>query len=96
MSEWQGKRAVTVVSACHAYDGTATFALNEVEVTHEEYENGLHYELVEDRLRDARYAEPFSHYDEFAAPRFLHVAVKLFLGIPVVGNSIASSCQEEP
>ena len=96
MAEWQGKRAVTVVSACHAYDGTPTFALNEVEVTYEEYKNGLHYDLVEDRLKDARYEPPYVHYNEFAAPRFLHVAVKLILGIPVVGSSIAPSCPEEP
>ena len=56
--------------------------------------NGVSYK--EDRLKDARYDEPYIHYDEFDAPRFLHVAVKLFLGIPVVGQSINSSCPEEP
>src|ERR1700735_3974936 len=96
MAQWQGKRSLTVVSACMACDGTLTLALNEVEVTHEEYENGLHYDLVEDRLKDARYDEPYIHFDEFEAPRFLHVAVKLFLGIPVVGNCIGSSSPEEP
>jgi hypothetical protein len=42
MPEWQGKQPVAIVSACMACDGTPTFALNEVEVTHEEYENGVH------------------------------------------------------
>lgn len=94
--QWQGKRTIIVVSACMAADGTPDFALNEVEVTYEEYENGVHYDLVEDRLKDARYEEPWVHYDEIEAPRFLHVAVKLYLGIPVVGNSIAPSYPEEP
>jgi hypothetical protein len=96
MPQWQGKRTVTVVTACKACDGSPTFALNEVEVKQQEYENGVHYDLVEERLKDARYERPWLHSDEFESPRFFHVAVKLFLGIPVVGQPIASSGPEEP
>jgi hypothetical protein len=53
-----------------------------LEVTHEEYENGLHYSLVEDRLADAGYEEPFVHFDEAEAPAFLHPAVRQCLNVP--------------
>lgn len=79
MIAWEGKRTVTVVSACRASDGRPTFALTEVEVTHEEYENGVHYDLVEDRLKDAGYEVPYLHFDETDAPSFLVAGVTAYL-----------------
>lgn len=79
MTSWEGKRAITVVTACMNALGMPDFALNEVEVTHEEYENGVHIDLVEDRLVDERYDEPYTHFDEFDAPAFLIPAVKKYL-----------------
>ncbi|OAI47276.1 hypothetical protein AYO44_09855 [Planctomycetaceae bacterium SCGC AG-212-F19] len=75
MPEWQGNRLITVVSACMAADGTPTFALNEVEVRFDEYEKGVHYDLVEELLQVARYEEPYVHFDENEAPHFLIAAV---------------------
>lgn len=79
MTAWQGKRTITVVTACTCPDGMPDFALTEVEVTHDEYENGVHYDLVADRLTDDDYEEPFTHFDEFDAPAFLIPAVKQYL-----------------
>lgn len=76
MSPWQDKRPIAVVSACMSRDGTPGFVWNEVELTHEEYEEGLHYQLAMDRLLDSGYEEPFVHFDQFEAPAFLHPAVQ--------------------
>lgn len=81
MQPWEGKRMIAVVSACMAADGTPTFAINEVEVTHEEYENGIHYPLAEDRLVDDGFEEPFVHFDQFEGPAFLHPAVRQYLDV---------------
>ena len=81
MSPWHGKRTIAIVTACTSADGTADFAFTEVEVTHDEYENGVHYDLVEDGLTDTRYEAPFCHFDQFDAPEFLLPAVKQYLGI---------------
>jgi hypothetical protein len=53
----------------------------EVEVTHDEYENGVHYDLVADRLADAGYEEPYVHFDVFESPAFLHPAVREHLSL---------------
>jgi hypothetical protein len=79
MTAWQGKRSITVVTACVSASGAPDFAINTVEVTHDEYENGVHYDLVEDQLADAQYEEPYVHFDEFDAPAFLHQAVREYL-----------------
>ena len=79
MPQWQGKRTIAVVTACMTRNGTPDFTITEVEVTHEEYLNGRHYELVEDRLADLDYEEPYVHFDENEAPSFLHAAVRLHL-----------------
>jgi hypothetical protein len=81
MVQWQGKRLIAVVSACMTAEGKPDFALNAVEVTHEEYQNGVHYDLVEDRLCDQSYDEPWVHFDVIEAPPFLHPAVRKYLGI---------------
>jgi hypothetical protein len=79
---WDGKRTITVVTACMTRSGSPTFALNHVEVTLEEAENGIHYELAEDRLADGGYEEPFVHFDDTESPPFLHPAVRQHLGVP--------------
>ena len=95
MQQWQGTRKITVVTACMTHEGLPAFAINEADVTFEEFENGIHYYHVEADLMEAGYEEPFVHFDETEAPRFLHVAVKLSLGIPVVGEPISNSSLEE-
>ena len=90
MLKWEDKRSITVVTACMDAGGLPDFALNEVEVTHDEYENGVHFDLVEDRLADAGYEEPWVHYDQFDAPAFLIAAVKEYLA------SADDEDQEEP
>ena len=82
MPDWIGKRTVVVVTACMNADGTPDFALNEVEVSQEEYENGVHYLLADDRVADAGYDEPYVHFDEFEMPAFLHPAVRRHLNLP--------------
>lgn len=83
MPQWQGKRTITVVTACMTKPGTPTFALNDVEVTQDEAENGIHYYLVEAMLLENGFEEPFVHFDEDEAPAFLHPAVKEFLPGPI-------------
>jgi len=73
------KGAITVVSAVMRADGLPDFAMTQVEVTPEEYENGVHYLLVEESLAERGYDEPFLHFDEREAPSFLHPAVKAYL-----------------
>jgi hypothetical protein len=79
MTAWQGKRTIAVVSASMRSDGLPDFALTEVEVTHDEYENGVLIDLVEDRLADAGFEEPWVHFDELEAPAFLLPAVTAYL-----------------
>ena len=93
MQPWEGKRSLAVVTACMRADGLPDFALTEVEVTHDEYENGVHYELVADRLVDAGYDEPFVHFDPIEAPAFLHPAVRDYLG---AADPVAHVHEEEP
>lgn len=73
------KRTVLVVSACMTHDGLPKFALNEVEVTQEEHENGVHYALVEERLAAAGYEEPFVHFADEEAPSFLVAGLTEYL-----------------
>ena len=79
MTEWQGKRSIAVVSACMTSNGSPTFAINEVAVTHDEALNGIHYDLADAELLNHGYEEPFTHFDEFEAPTFLHPAVRQHL-----------------
>lgn len=70
------KGSVTVVSACMRPDGLPDFAITEVQVTPEEYENGVHYDLVDKALIERKFEEPFLHFDEVDAPAFLLPAVR--------------------
>jgi hypothetical protein len=79
MSQSEEKGTVTVVSACMRSDGFPDFAVTEVEVTPEEYDNGVHYLLVDESLAQRGYEEPRVHFDEMEAPPFLHAAVKAYL-----------------
>jgi hypothetical protein len=71
-----GKRSVTIASACMTSQGSPTFVLQDVEVTEEEYENGIHYAMAEDWLTDSGYEEPFVHFADSEAPAFLIDALK--------------------
>jgi hypothetical protein len=76
------KFRIAVVSACMSCEGTPTFMLYEVEVTRDEYDNGVHYSLVEAHLADDGYEEPYVHFDERESPPFLLPAVREYLGLP--------------
>ena len=80
MPHAEGKRPVTIVSAVMRPDGFADFALTEVEVTREEYENAIHLYLAEADLLEAGFEEPFVHFPEGEAPPFLLPAVRQYLG----------------
>ena len=81
---WSGQRTIAIVSACMKQDGTPAFALNEVSVTKEQAENGIHYYLAEASLLQDGFDEPFVHFDEFEAPAFLLPAVRQHLQTPQV------------
>jgi hypothetical protein len=51
-----------------------------VEVTPQEFENGIHCYLAEADLLEAGYEEPFVHYDDADRPPFLLPAVRRYLG----------------
>ena len=73
------KHSVPIVTACMTKQGLPTFTLNTVEVTDDEIANGIHLYLVEADLMLAGYEEPFTHFDQFEAPPFLHPAVRQHL-----------------
>jgi hypothetical protein len=79
MPDWQGKRKLAVVTAYMRPDGLPDFTLNEVEVTYDEYTNGVHYNLVDTILGEGGFEEPLLHFDEFESPPFLLPAVKEYL-----------------
>ncbi len=79
MPHWQGKRPVTVVTACTRADGLPDFALTRVEVTGEAVDNGIHHYLAEADLLEAGFEGPFVHFDEDEAPPFLLPAVREYL-----------------
>ncbi len=81
MPQTEGKRPVTVVSAVMRRDGFPDFAVTQVEVTQDEYENGIHLYLAEADLLEAGYEEPFVHFPQDEAPPFLLPAVKEYLEI---------------
>jgi hypothetical protein len=76
----EGKRPITVVSAVMRSDGLPDFAVTHVEVSQDEYENGIHLYLAEADLLEAGYEEPFVHFPQDEAPPFLLPAVKDYLG----------------
>ena len=71
-----GPRKIAIVSACMRRDGTPAFALNEVAVTQEEIENGIHVYLAEAQLLEDGYDEPFVHFPDDESPAFLHPNVR--------------------
>lgn len=97
MIAWECKRKITVVSACLTSKGTPQLVLNEVDVTHEEFENGIHFVLVEDLLDDAGFEEPYFHFDEQEAPAFLVEGVKQQVAEALaVPDLITEVAPEEP
>ncbi len=75
----ESKRQVTVVSAVMRSDGLPDFAMTQVEVTQDEYENGIHSYLAEADLLEAGFEEPFVHFPEGEGPPFLLPAVTEYL-----------------
>jgi hypothetical protein len=84
------KRSMTIVSACMRQDGLPAFALTEVQVSQEEVDNGVHFDLAEAQLLRQGYDEPFVHFPEQEAPPFLHDAVRRHLRqhLPVSSNAL--------
>jgi len=70
--EWQGKRPIQL---CLLHDGkrSPTFALNKSQVTHNEALNGIHYDLADAEPSTTATKKPFTHFDQFEAPAFLHL-----------------------
>lgn len=81
MCSWQGYRTIAVVTACLNSNGTPAFTFTEVEVTNDQYANGLVVDLVTERLRAEGYEEPFVLFDDLEAPAFLHSGVRQYLGV---------------
>ncbi len=81
MTQWIGRRKLLVVTACLNASGFPDFALHEVEVTCDEYANGVHCDLVEEQLVVEGYEEPFLHFDQYDGPQFLVSAVLQYLGV---------------
>jgi hypothetical protein len=79
VSRSTGKGTVAIVTACMRSDGLPDFALTEVQVSAEEYQNGVHYDRAEARLAQRGYEEPFVHFEELDAPAFLLPAVRRYL-----------------
>jgi hypothetical protein len=61
-------------------DGFPDFAVTQVEVTQDGYENGEHIDLAVADLLQAGYDEPFVHFPETESPPFLLPAVREYLG----------------
>jgi hypothetical protein len=95
VSEWLEKRTIAIVSACMKRDGQPDLVLNEVAVTQEEAENGIHYYLVEAQLLEAGYEEPFVHFAQDESPSFLHPAVRNHLGLPSFKEPLIASISEQ-
>ena len=95
MYQWEGRRKIAVVTACLNVSGLPEFVLNEVEVTAEEAANGVHYYLVEADLQQAGYEEPYTHFDQFEAPAFLHPAVRQHLSTSVNGSNKVALSEEK-
>jgi hypothetical protein len=76
------KRRVILVSACMRSNGLPAFSLHEVEVTPEEFANGVQYDLAEQQLLADGFEEPFVHFTDSEGPSFLVPAVQQHLGLP--------------
>jgi hypothetical protein len=92
MPQTEGKRPVTVVSAVMRPDGFADFAVTHIEVTQDEYENGIHLYLAEADLLEAGYEEPFVHFPEDEAPPFLLPAVQEYLASATPATALHACC----
>lgn len=85
------KQTIAIVTACMRRNGTPAFALNEVTVTAEEAQNGIHYYLAEAQLLEAGYEEPFVHFEARESPRFLHAAVRDYIASAPTTTSLEES-----
>ena len=86
MLPWPGKKKLRIVTACLNASGTPDLTLNEVEVRYDEYIEGVSCDLVEERLREQGFEEPFLHFDDHNAPPFLLPAVERYLSKPLNGG----------
>jgi hypothetical protein len=75
MNQLNGKRPVVIISACMRPEGLPDFAVTQVEISQEEYENGVHYHLTDQSLMQRGYEEPFVHFADQEAPSFLRKAI---------------------
>lgn len=87
MSASFDKHTIPIVSACMKRGGTPAFAMNQISVTHDEAENGIHYYLAEANLLEAGFEEPFVHFPEEESPAFLHPAVRAYLASPEINQA---------
>jgi len=94
MQSWKGKRLLAVATACIGSDGVPTFAYTEVAVTLEEYRNGIHVDLVEERLVAGHCDEPYVHFDDIDAPPFLISAVREHLGLKAGQGPKVTPCRQ--
>lgn len=81
MSCTETKQPLTIITAVMRRDGFPDFTLTHVEVTPEEYDNGIHLYLAEADLLQAGFEEPFVHFPVPEAPPFLLPAVREHLGL---------------
>jgi hypothetical protein len=95
MTPWEGEQTLAVATSCLDAAGVPTFALTEVALTYDAYANGGHCDLVEARLAEAGYSEPFLHFDEVEAPPFLVPAVRAYFGAPLSARA-AQTPQTRP
>ena len=86
MLPWPGKKKLRIVTACLNASGTPDLTLNEVEVRYDEYIEGVSCDLVEERLREQGFEEPFLHFDDHNAPPFLLPAVERYLSKSLNGG----------
>jgi hypothetical protein len=87
----EGKRAVTIVSAVMRPDGLPDFAVTQVEVTPDQYEDGIHLYLAEADLLTAGFEEPFVHFPDCEAPPFLLPAVKKHLATRTADTTLQAA-----
>ncbi len=94
MQPWNGLRRLTIVTACLNAASIADFTLTQVEVTHDEYANGVHCDRVEALLVQEGYEEPFLHFDVADVPAFLVPAVQRYFGAPLCATTSIPREQE--
>lgn len=91
MSAAEDKGTVLLVSAVMRSDGFPDFVLTQVEVTPEEYDEGVHYLLADEALTQRGYEQPYVHFAESEMPPFLLPAVQQYLGVDAPDATMATA-----